>query len=352
MSIDFALLAHPASNEHLNQIASVAGKSAFTKLFELAPAHAAADDLIIPLPDGSTRRGKMILCSFLPESINSPRGIAAAYQKTRAACQLAKEMGAKIVGLGGFTSIVTGSQGETLANEFGLAITSGNTLTAALALEQLHSLLARLDRQLTNQTVAVVGATGNIGRACALALAPRVRRLRLIARNRSKLEALRDELRHPNLEIADTIGEADVILTATSSPQPVLAEAGLRPGTIVCDISYPHSIALSPGPRSDVIIFASGMAETPFDLNIGVYIDLPPRVLYGCFSETIALAMARRYESYSIGQGGITVDRMKVILELAHSFGFRPALPYRGNTLVSNDVMEMFLQTTNDKRQE
>jgi predicted amino acid dehydrogenase len=337
MSIDFALLSHPADEKHLGRIAAqIPGSSKMPgifKLFEAKPAHLADDDLLIPVPDGSIRRGKMILCSFLPESVVSPRGIADAYQKTRAACKLAKERGAKIAGLGGFTSIVAASQGGALAAEFDLAITSGNTLTAALALEQLYSLAGRLDRDLKNQTVAIVGATGDIGRACALALAPQVKRLRLIARNQNKLEALHDELlqvcsdgfSRPNLEIAADVGEAGIIITATSSPRPVLAESDLRPGTIMCDIGYPHSIAFAPTPRADVMIFAGGLAETPFDLNIGAYTDLPPRVLYGCFSETIALTMAGRYESCSVGQGGITVKRMQTILELARSFGFRPA---------------------------
>lgn len=329
------------------------------KLFESKPVHVAADDLLIPLSDGSTRRGKMILCSFLPESILSPHGIASAYQRTRAACKLAKEMGAQIVGLGGFTSIVAGSQGEALAREFGLAITSGNTLTAALALEQLYSLLARLGWELKDQIAAVVGATGDIGRACALALAPRVKGLRLIARGRSKLESLRNELLNvrsdgfsrPAVEVASDVGKADLIIIATSSPQPILAEADLRPGAIVCDIGYPHSITLAPRPRREVIIFAGGLAETPFDLTGGGYMDLPPRVLYGCFSETIALAMAERYESYSLGPGGITMERMDAILALARSSGFRPGPLYRGRTPIPVEAVSMFPQAANDQRQ-
>ncbi|MEK7787261.1 MAG: 3-hydroxyacyl-CoA dehydrogenase NAD-binding domain-containing protein, partial [Chloroflexota bacterium] len=325
----FALLGHPASYEHLAAIESqvetpsvsqTLGVSALTKLFEMTPARAAKEDIILPLPDGSTLRGKMILCSFLPEQVNSPRGLAAAGKTVREACKLARELGAKVAGLGGFTSIVGGAQGESLAREFGLAVTSGNSLTAALALEQLYALLEKLGWALAERSVAIVGATGDIGRGCALALAPRVKRLTLIARNQSKLEALRAELALPvgaglapaqdqatgaTARVAPTIQisanirdayDADLIITATSAGQPLLAEVSLCPGTIVCDIGYPDTITLSPEPRRDAIIFSGGMAEMPFALDLGAYLQLPsPRLMYGCFSEAMALAMAGCY---------------------------------------------------------
>jgi predicted amino acid dehydrogenase len=351
--IAFALLGHPASHEHLRQLAQTSNvfdalpgnKLALTRLLEVTPARAAKEDLVVPLPDGSSLRGKLILCSFLPEQVNSPRGLAAAAKTVREACKLAHDLGAKIAGLGGFTSIVGGAQGELLAREFGLAVTSGNSLTAALALAQLESLLERLGWSLADRSAAIVGATGDIGRACALALAPRVKRLRLIARNQSKLETLRGQLGRPNVETGADACAADIIITATSAGQTILSEAGLRPGAVVCDISYPHSVALAPSPRPDVIIFEGGLAEAPFALNAGHYTGLPaPRLLHGCFSETIVLAMAGRFESYSAGQGNITLEQMQIILELAKSHGFRPAPLYRGGSPIAAETLEQFRQ--------
>ncbi|MBI3242247.1 MAG: hypothetical protein HYZ49_08145 [Chloroflexi bacterium] len=352
-SITFALLGHPASYEHLAAIERAEtpgvsakrtlGVSALTKLFEMTPARAAKEDIVVPLADGSVVRGKMILCSFLPEQVNSPRGLAAAGKTVRAACKLAHELGAKIVGLGGFTSIVGGAQGESLAREFGLAVTSGNSLTAALALEQLYSLLAKLGWTLAERSVAIVGATGDIGRACVSALAPRVKRLILLARNRSKLEALRAGLALPNVEIGSNAYAADIIITATSAGQPLLAEADLRPGTVVCDVGYPDTVALLPAPRREAIIFSGGMAEMPFALDLSAYLQLPaPQLMYGCFSEAMALAMSGRYESYSMGQGNITPERMQTIFDLAKSYGFRPAPLYRGESLIAAETLEQF----------
>jgi len=358
--VTFALLGHPANYEHLRQIAQTSkvfetfevlldNKLALTRLFELRPARAAKEDIVVPLPDGSTLRGKMILCSFLPEQAASPHGLAAASKKVREACKLAREFGAKVVGLGGFTSIVGGAQGETLAREFGLAVTSGNSLTAALALEQLDTLLVKLGWTLADRSVAIVGATGDIGRACTLALASRVKRLTLIARNKSKLERLGDDAGaggRPPLQINDDVRAAlaaDIIITATSAGQALLAEADLRPGTIVCDIGYPDTVALLPAPRRDVIIFSGGLAEMPFTLDLGAYLQLPsPQLMYGCFSEAMTLAMAGCYESCSISQGNITLERMQAILELAKAHGFRPAPLYRGEALIAAETLEQF----------
>src|SRR5258708_36310505 len=162
----------------------------------------------------------------------------AAYQKIRAGCNVAKDLGAKVVGLGGFTSIVGGTQGERESEELGSAITSGNSLTAALALAQVDMLLSRLNWDLSNRTVAVVGASGDIGRACAMALAPRARQLLLVARNRAKLEEIRcampENAEIPGCTETQDATHATVIVAATSASQPILSEADLLPGTVVC----------------------------------------------------------------------------------------------------------------------
>jgi len=273
----------------------------------------------------------------------------AAYKKMRDGCNVAKDLGAKVVGLGGFTSIIGGTQGERESEELGIAITSGNSLTAALAIAQLDKLLSRLDWDLSNRTVAVVGASGDIGRACAMALTPRAQQMLLIARNRAKLDELRYEMPasaeiHVSTDVQDA-AHANVIIAATSASQPILSEADLRPGTIVCDVGYPKNLSYASDPRPGVLAISGGLAEMPFALDITYYTQLPaPTVMYGCFSEAMILAMASRYESYSIGQGRITQEKMENILALAHAYGFQPASLFRGKTPVTDETLSLFLQ--------
>jgi acetylornithine/succinyldiaminopimelate/putrescine aminotransferase/predicted amino acid dehydrogenase len=87
---------------------------------------------------------------------------------------------AKIVGLGGYTSIVTGC-GRSLP-DCNVPITTGNAYTAGLVIEAVQRAATKQGVELATSTVAVVGACGNIGMVLAEALAPRVERMMLIGR--------------------------------------------------------------------------------------------------------------------------------------------------------------------------
>src|SRR5712692_11170905 len=121
--IDFALLGHPSNYEHLGDIfvhsradfsreKLTKYKATLEKIFEWTPSYASKDPLVIHMADGRKLSGRLIFCTFLPETIHSPRKMLATYQKILDGCRLAKNLGAKVVGLGGFTSIVGGTQGE------------------------------------------------------------------------------------------------------------------------------------------------------------------------------------------------------------------------------------------------
>lgn len=359
----FALLGHPESYAHLAEILLRSRpdyspeklhrhQATLAKFFEWTPVYVSEAPVTIPRDDNRALSGRLIVCTFLPQALASPPQMLAAYAKTREGCRLAKQLGARVVGLGGFTAIAGGAPGEALAEEFDIAVTSGNLLTAALALAQLDALLERLGWRLKGRTVAVLGATGDIGRACALALARRADRLTLIARNQARLNALREALPseaavHTSTDAAAAL-EASVILAATSSPHPLLSESDLRPGTVVCDIGYPKNLSEASNPRRDALIFSGGLAEMPFGLDIMRYTRLPaPNVMYGCFSETMLMAMTGKYEIYPPGQRGSTVEGMEEILTLARTRGFRPAPWYRGNRLIDDEAIDGFLAGRN-----
>ena len=199
-SVDFALLGHPSGPDHLDELIVHSRpdfdreklrkhRATFAKLFEWTPTYAAGDPIVVAAGAPHERRGQLVVCTFLPDVIDSPGAMVRAYQKVREGCALARDAGARIVGLGGFTSIVGGATGLELAESFGLRITSGNTLTAALAVAQVQLMLVRLgwDR---SRTLAVIGASGDIGGACALALASDVRRIIVIGRNPARIETV------------------------------------------------------------------------------------------------------------------------------------------------------------------
>ena len=92
--------------------------------------------------------------------------------------QLAKAQGAGILGLGGFTSVVTRG-GQRVVGQ-GIAVTTGNCLTSVMAVDGIRKAAEARELNLCDLHVAVVGATGAIGRLSALMLADKAARITLV----------------------------------------------------------------------------------------------------------------------------------------------------------------------------
>jgi predicted amino acid dehydrogenase len=287
-------------------------------------------------PAGGTARGCVVIAPILPEHIVT-WGEGPVLRKVAAAVRLARRRGALLVGLGGFTSIV-GNEGEQLARELPVALTSGNTLTAALALRGIREAAARVHLQLERATVAVIGATGDIGSACTRVLAREAAGLRLAARNDARLHTFAASLAADGTAkvevvryVRDAIREADVILTATSAVTTLIAPEAVKPGAVVCDVALPHNVGSGlVRARDDVLVFEGGMAQLP-EGWVGrsrAWSQASPdgRSIFGCLAETMVLAHAGRLESYSLGRGRITPERVAEIETLAtdHGFGLAP----------------------------
>ena len=88
---------------------------------------------------------------------------------------MAEKLGARILGLGVFTSVV-GDAGITIARQLEIPVTTGDAYTVAVAVQAVQEAARCMEIPLENATAAVVGAAGLIGRACAELLARRCRR--------------------------------------------------------------------------------------------------------------------------------------------------------------------------------
>lgn len=94
-----------------------------------------------------------------------------------AAVDLGRNLGARVIGLGALTSVVT--QGGRAVTGRNVAITSGNSYTTLMAVEALFKGAALMHIDPLAARGAVLGATGSIGRACALMMSERVCQLTL-----------------------------------------------------------------------------------------------------------------------------------------------------------------------------
>ncbi len=276
------------------------------------------------------------MAPLLPEHLVT-WGERPSLQKVIAACRLAERLGARVVGLAGFTSIV-GNEGEEVSRRVQVSVTSGNTLTAALALQGIRKAAELMEIDLHRATVAVIGATGDIGSICTRILAGEVGHLNLAARREAKVLELASEIEQRSgtcpvtvmKYVADAVRNADVILTATSSITTVIEAGDLKPGSVVCDVALPHNVGLGVArQRDDVLIFEGGLARFPSPISEGDwrwrYVIPDGVTLFGCLAETIVLALEQRWENFSIGRGRITPERIREIESLAEKHGFELA---------------------------
>ncbi len=96
---------------------------------------------------------------------------------------MAKGRGAKLVGLGGHTSIVTGG-GLRLLDK-GIPLTTGNTYTLLTAVEAACRAVHLTGRRMQDMRVAVIGATGSIGSAISRLIAGQAGQLTLVGNPKS-----------------------------------------------------------------------------------------------------------------------------------------------------------------------
>lgn len=245
------------------------------------------------------------------------------------AAKIAQDLGAGIVGLGAFTSVV-GDAGVSVAKGVDIAVTTGNTYTIATALEAAHKAAGMMGIDLTCATAAVVGASGSIGSACARLLAPEVPRLILIGRNTARLEPLAEELR-PQTEVVcsqemdSVLPQADIIITVTSAVESVIHPEHLKPGSVVCDVARPRDVSVQVAKaRPDVLVIEGGVVAVPGEVEFNFNFGFPPRTSYACMAETMILALEGRYEPFSLGRN-LEVAKVREIGALAAKHGFKLA---------------------------
>ena len=132
--------------------------------------------------------------SFIP-----PDHLEAAFMhdniaRVRAAAAYAIKAGAKIVSLGGFSSILIEGNFDQLPERHNTVFTTGNTLTVGFIVQGIRKMCGLEGRNLRRSTLLIVGATGDVGSGCARCLAPLVKRVLLSARNLERLRKLAAEL--------------------------------------------------------------------------------------------------------------------------------------------------------------
>jgi len=327
---------------------------------------------------GSKAYGEFIAIPRTAEQLSElPR--EQALSELKYALDLAKDRGARIVGLGAYTSVV--SMGGLHLKDEGIALTTGNSYTVISAVDAINMAAESINLDLGDATVAVVGASGSIGKGVAVMMAEKVSKLILIGNSKNSkiakdrlLITAAEILRHVSTLISDNrvllpgslaekvaafltlscnesscndylilarkfcdenspilistsinedLRKAEVVVCATSSTNNLLTVDNLGRGAVVCDISRPKNIEREVEfKRPDVLALDGGVIKVPGLPYLGWNFGLDEGLAYACMAETMMLALEQHYEHTSIGSSGVTIDSVLFLRDLAAKHGF------------------------------
>jgi predicted amino acid dehydrogenase len=342
----FAFVIHPLSQQYFRNVEPLGtvarlSPSPVVDLMEKALAYAPpltySHVTGIRSPTGAEAEGWLITVGGTPKELmaHSPEFT---YSRLLDAAEIARKLGAQVMGLGAFTKVV-GDAGVTVAKKAPLPITTGNSYSASGALWAAHEALLQLGLvELDEQgrmrgRAMVVGATGSIGSVCARLLALASDELWLVSPESAKLLALKHDIERlaPRAEIHvaatpdEHLPDMDLIVTATSGAgKRVLDIMAVKPGCVITDVARPLDLSAEDvARRPDVLVVESGEIELPGEVSMK-NIGLPEGVVYACMAETVVLALEGRYETFTVGRD-IEWEKVKEIYRLGLRHGMRLA---------------------------
>ncbi|KOP24035.1 acyl-ACP reductase [Hapalosiphon sp. MRB220] len=337
----FGLIGHLTSLEHAQAVARDLGYPEYADQgldFWCSAPPQIVDHITVTSVTGQKIEGKYVESCFLPEML-ATRRIKAATRKVLNAMALAQKHDIDITALGGFSSIIFENfnleqfkQVRNIELEFE-RFTTGNTHTAYIICRQVEQASKQLGIELSNATVAVCGATGDIGSAVCRWLDAKtdVKDLLLIARNQERLTNLQAELgRGKILALEEALPLADIIVWVASMPKGMeIDPTELKKPCLLIDGGYPKNLATKIQ-HPDVYVLNGGIVEHSLDIDWKIMkivnMDVPERQLFACFAESMLLEFEKLHTNFSWGRNQITVEKMEQIGQVSVKHGFRPLL--------------------------
>ncbi len=281
---------------------------------------------------GKQEMGWVIVCPLSPRQMLKDKELAR--KRVLQSVRLAEKLGAKVVGLGGFTSIVT-TDGQDLLGKVQCSLTTGNAYAAVVAVDNVCELLRAVGKPVENCVVAVVGAAGSEGSACCKLLAGKVARLILVDKNVGGGESLTNQLaeyKKSEIEFTtklDSIREADAVITVTNAPGAIVRASHLKPGAVVVDGAQPKNVSRHiSNQRKDVLVVDSAIVETP-GVRTNYKFDLGETEALGCLAETQILIWMGHKGHFSLGKPDL--KQVHDIAQAAKEAGYKLA-PFRNSS--------------------
>ena len=231
------------------------------------------------------------------------------------------ELGCDLVMLGALTAPAT-SAGLWLREqpEVKLKITTGNTFTAAIAIEAAEKAMSLA--QLESPKMAIVGAAGVIGEAITKHFNAKGFDLMLVEREMERFERLKPFLIGDRYVLTDKISDivnADIIITATSHPEALIVPEYLKKNAIVVDVAEPSDVVADIEERRPDVISIDGGRVKWEKVNIKFNLGLVKNVGFACITEGMMQALENDRHDYI---GSIDMEHLEKTVEWGKKWDF------------------------------
>jgi len=281
---------------------------------------------------GISIEGSYIDSCFVPEMLSR---FKTARRKVLNAMELAQKKGINITALGGFTSIIFENfnllQHKQIRNTSleWERFTTGNTHTAWVICKQLEINAPRIGIDPKKATVAVIGATGDIGSAVCRWLINKtgISELLMVARQQEPLALLQKELDGGTITTLDeALPQADIVVWVASMPKTIEIDTdNLKRPCLMIDGGYPKNLD-EKFQGENIYVLKGGIVEFFNDIGWNMMelaeMQNPQREMFACFAEAMILEFEKCHTNFSWGRNNISLEKMEFIGAASLKHGF------------------------------
>ena len=331
----FGLIGHSTSFEDAKRKASMLGFDHIADgdldVWCTAPPQL-VENVEVKSATGISIEGSYIDSCFVPEMLSR---FKTARRKVLNAMELAQKKGINITALGGFTSIIFENfnllQHKQIRNTSleWERFTTGNTHTAWVICKQLEINAPRIVIDLKKATVAVIGATGDIGSAVCRWLINKtgISELLMVARQQEPLALLQKELDGGTITSLDeALPQADIVVWVASMPKTIEIDTdNLKKPCLMIDGGYPKNLD-EKFQGENIYVLKGGIVEFFNDIGWNMMelaeMQNPQREMFACFAEAMILEFEKCHTNFSWGRNNISLEKMEFIGAASLKHGF------------------------------
>ncbi len=331
----FGLIGHSTSFEDAKRKASMLGFDHIADgdldVWCTAPPQL-VENVEVKSATGISIEGSYIDSCFVPEMLSR---FKTARRKVLNAMELAQKKGINITALGGFTSIIFENfnllQHKQIRNTSleWERFTTGNTHTAWVICKQLEINAPRIGIDLKKATVAVIGATGDIGSAVCKWLINKtgISEILMVARQQEPLALLQKELDGGTITSLDeALPKADIVVWVASMPKTIEIDTdNLKKPCLMIDGGYPKNLD-EKFQGENIYVLKGGIVEFFNDIGWNMMelaeMQNPQREMFACFAEAMILEFEKCHTNFSWGRNNISLEKMEFIGAASLKHGF------------------------------